>query len=442
MSPFKNSLKTPEEIELRKKRDELTGMKERCSDRESRFLALKSEIRAFERVYEEILGSRIVRLEDLEWQLNGLLQNSDSTEYASATPPLDAFAHFHHRTDLLDDTEMYANHSCKSMKSIYREVAKAIHPDLAPDESERLRRQELMAVANHAYGSGDRQTLENLLADWEEQGPEHSSELDVALELVRVIREIARAEQNLQALARQIDELKATDIYQFKIRVDEAGSDGRDLLTEMAAAVELEISRTLNRLAVLRGDEAGTGDRHGMPLETRIVSFPADRICGTLYERSKGSVDYRDWKRLGNACGAREVFLDKSLRLDVKGSSRNNPAFLTSLKPHDLQSLFLYEVDDGALPYLANLSGLEELYLSNTTVSDNGLRLLAPLRCLKRLYVYHTDISDSGLMNLVQLPGLVNLTCSGTATTEEGLSRLRRIMPRCKTVSFKWRYDT
>jgi hypothetical protein len=443
MSPFRNQLKTPEEIELEKKRAVLISLKEQCATREAAFLHLKSEIRMFEQVYEGILGARIAILEDLEWQLNGLLDNSDAAESVASPASSDAFACFHHRTDLLDD-ENDCDHDPASpprnLKSLYRAVAKAIHPDLAPDEDQRLRRQELMAVANHAYASGDRKVLEDIFFDWE-KGPELVSELDIAMELVRVIREIARQQQNIHALGGQIEELKATDIYNFKLRVDESLADGIDLLAEMAAALDLDIAKTRNRLAVLQGHEPGATNRSGTPLETRIIRFPVDTPCGTLFERSRSSVDFRDWHRVGSARGAKEVFLDKSVRLDIKSSPGTDLAFLDTLQSDDLQALFLYDVDDTALRHVVHLGGLEELYLSNTTVSDGGLRQLFPLNGLKRLYIYHTAISDYGLLNLIQLSGLKSLTCSGTCITEEGLNRFRQLMPRCKVVNFKWRYD-
>lgn len=219
MTPFHNQLKTPEEIELEKKRAELLLLKEQSAARESTFSHLKSEIRLFEQVYENVLGARIAILEDLEWQLNGLLDNTETAEPVASPTSNDAFAYFHHRTDLLDDdTEADSDPAAppRNLKSLYRAVAKAIHPDLAPDEGQRIRRQELMAIANHAYEMGDRKTLEDIFFDWE-KGPELVSELDVAMELVRVIREIARMQQNIHAIGCQIEELKATDIYNFKI---------------------------------------------------------------------------------------------------------------------------------------------------------------------------------------------------------------------------------
>ncbi|BCS53709.1 J domain-containing protein [Geobacter sp. SVR] len=440
MTPYKNRLKTPEEIELGKKRDELAKAQHRLAEWEQAYTELKSEIRSFEQVYAQVLGARISQLEDLEWQLNGLLEGEGEKGASVSSLNEEGFTQFQHRTDLLDDDfAPMPGGSQKSLKSLYREVAKAIHPDLASDDEERLRRQELMTEANRAYSAGDRTVLEEILSEWE-QGPEMVSGLDVAMELVRVIRLIARAEQNTQALIRQIKELKASDIYSFKIRVDEAAADGIDLMAEMAATVDLDIAKTRRRLAVLRGDGEKTEGTDGPPLETRLIRFPSEYSCGMLYERSSGSVDYRDWHRLGGARGVREVFLDKAVRLDVKGTTENEMRFLQALQPDDLQALFLYDINDSSLAYLSHLSGLQELYLSNTSVTDEGLCQLQALHGLRRLYIYHSAISDSGLLNLTQLSGLKWLTCSGTAITEEGLSVFRELLPACKAVSFEWRH--
>lgn len=440
MSPFRNRLKTPEEIELGLKRCELANVQCQLAEQENVFFALRSEIRTFEQRYEQILGGRIGELEDLEWQLNGLLGRGDEMPAGETIRSEENFSQFRHRTDLLDDDGEPERHAPqKSLKNLYREVAKAIHPDLAADEEERLRRQELMSVANHAYDVGDRKTLEDILCDWE-QGPELISGMDVAMELVRVIRQIARARQNIHAALLQIEELKQTDIYRFKLRVDEAQADGIDLLAEMAATVDLDIIKIKNRLSLLRGDGHDAKEKGMPPLETRLIRFPPEQHCGSLYVRRAGSVDYRDWQRLGNARGVREIFLEQAVRLDVKGTTELETRFLESLQPDDLQALFLYDIDDSALKYLAHLSGLQELYLSNTTVSDQGLLQLMPLQGLRRLYIYHTAISDVGLYHLSGLSGLKWLTCSGTGITVSGMAKFRQMLSGCKAVSFEWKH--
>lgn len=441
MTPFKNRLKTPEEVELEHKYQLLAGVKADLHRREQEYSRLKSEIRKFEQMYEEMLGFRIQTLEDLEWQLMGLLGESKANGPAQSLkqqPP--SYTLFQHTTDLLDDEETPQDGANLSLKSLYRGVAKAVHPDLAADEAECLRRQELMALANEAYQSGNRQVLIDLLSEWEQAPVSYGSELDIALELVRVIRQLAAIQQNIHAVVRQTEELKQSDIYQFKLRVDDALSDGVDLLVDMAAAVDLDIARIRRRLSTVRGESAESAGEDAVPFETRIIRFPAGQNCGTLFIRKATSLDFRDWQRLGVARGAKEVFLDTSLRLDVKGDSGLDMSFLGEMQPNDLQALFLYGCDDTAIRHITHLTGLQELYLSDAEVTDQGLALLRPLPSLQRLSIYHTAIGDKGLLKLAKIPGLKWLTCSGTAATEEGLMKFRKAKPGCKTVNFKWRY--
>ncbi len=441
MTPFRNRLKTPEEIELDRKYGQLSEVKGELAVTERIYDALKNEIRLFEQVYEDILGVRIQTLEDLEWQLKGLLGEATVDESGSETIKQSTFTPLHNSTDLLDDDESTLDAgSSVSLKSLYRGVAKAVHPDLAADDADRLRRQELMAIANEAYRTGNRQVLSDLLSEWEQTPEPPGTELEIALELVRVIRQIAAVQQNIHAVLRQTDELKQTDIYIFKIRVNDALADGVDLLAEMADVIDLDISRIQRRLSALRGDSDDASGADAPLHETRVIRFPVDQNCGNLFIRKASSVDFRDWQRIGIARGIKEVFLDTAVRLDIKISEVATMKFITDLQPGDLQSLFLYNCDDIILSRIAHLTGLQELYLSDSTVTDQGLKLLLPLSSLQRISIYHTAIGDDGLFNLAQLPELKWLTCSETQATDEGLNQFRLFVPACKTVNFKWRY--
>jgi uncharacterized protein involved in exopolysaccharide biosynthesis len=62
MTPFRSRLKTPEEIELEHKYQQLVRVKADLQQREQDYNRLKSEIRMFEQVYEDVLGARIETL--------------------------------------------------------------------------------------------------------------------------------------------------------------------------------------------------------------------------------------------------------------------------------------------------------------------------------------------------------------------------------------------
>ena len=372
-------MKSPEEIELAKKRRELADLLEEQSQIERELAAIKSEIRIFEHTYEQMLGGRIAELEQLEWQISGLLGTGETEEehqkYFHTTEHDSSTSTFTRTTLLDDDPETTPIFEEKSLKALYREVAKSIHPDLASDDHERFKRQELMATANLAYQEGNRIQLQAILREWQ-LGPKTAKGLDIGSELIRLIRQIAYTRQNIKELIRRIDELRRSDIYRFRQRVDDGLQDGIDLLAEMAATVDLDIAKARKRLALLSGIEEAPEDQHSPPLETRIIRFPSEKSCGALYMRGISSVDYRDWQKLGSAKGPREIPLDKGLRLDVRGDGEGGIDLLALLQPNDLQALFLYDVGDDALARICNLTGLEELYLSNTTVSDEGLKKL------------------------------------------------------------------
>lgn len=439
-------MKTPEEIELNEKRKILAELLEEQSDREREFATIKAEIRLFERAYEQVLGGRIAELEQLEWQISGLLGSKERKEEhhkyfhtAESGAPFSTGTTRHLDEDIDITSKVAAE---KSLKTLYRKVAKAIHPDLATDDEEKSRRQELMAVANLAYQEGDRSRLNKVLKEWQ-MGPETAKGIDIGAELIRLIRRIAQTRQNIKDLIERIEELRSSDIYCFRQRVDDGLADGIDYLAEMAATVDLDIAKARKRLAVLQGNPEPVEELKVPALETRIIRFPADVSCGLLYLRAISSMDYRDWQKLGPARGAQKIPLDKGVRLDLRGDGNGSCSmeFLELLQPDDLQALFLYDVGNEALGWLSRLNGLQELYLSNSSITDDGLKELACLSGLRRLYIYHTEITDEGLENLCALKSLRWLTLSGTHVTDEGLAAFRSSMPSCRAITFKWRYE-
>lgn len=433
----RHRLKFPEEIELEQKQAELARLRSEHAASQHTLDKVKQEIRLFEKVYDQVLGQRIAELEKLEKQLRDLDGGGKNRSERKNAPSTEEWHGRLHAGDSLEEEEPAADMAKNSIKALYREVAKAIHPDLAMDNEERVRRHELMAFANRAYADDDRRALLEILREWE-QGPEKIQGGDTGAELVRVIRLIARERQEILAEHTRIKELKDSDICRFKLKVDDALANHIDLLAEMAATVDLDIVKARNRLADLVGE--GAPPVQTSPLQqTRRICFPTDTSCGVLYIRNRNSANYSDWQKFCAAKGCREIPAAKAVRLDVKDHPAARLSYLQHLQPNDLQSLFLYEVDDSFLDNIGHLTGLEELYLSDSTVNDDDLKKLARLKNLQRLYLYHTDITDAGLLHLYELKGLKGLTCSGNNITNEGLARLQKAIPGVKTINFGWR---
>jgi hypothetical protein len=63
-----------------------------------------------------------------------------------------------------------------------------------------------------------------------------------------VIRRISQARGRLAEIEAELQELLRSDLYQLKVRLDEAQSHGRDVLKEMVQKVEDQIAQAKRRL--------------------------------------------------------------------------------------------------------------------------------------------------------------------------------------------------
>jgi hypothetical protein len=138
-----------------------------------------------------------------------------------------------------------------AVRRLFRDVAKAIHPDLAGDELARDRRHSLMVEANRAYALGDAEQLRWILQAWE-RSPEavQGSEPD-ALRL-RLVRRVAQIEEQLEMLAAELADLQASPLWKLKAMVDEAAAKGKDLVREMVVRLQRDIMVASNRLDAMR----------------------------------------------------------------------------------------------------------------------------------------------------------------------------------------------
>ena len=152
-----------------------------------------------------------------------------------------------------EDGSVQEFHAPASLKSLYREVAKRVHPDLAADESDRRKRELLMKQANDAYQRGDHDALRKILEDYE-TSPESVQGGDLAANLLRVTRQITQVNIRLSQIDIEIEKLTSSDIGKLKSRSDAAFAAGEDLLAQMAADLRTRIE-TARREQAARNTE-------------------------------------------------------------------------------------------------------------------------------------------------------------------------------------------
>lgn len=243
---------TPEEKELARKLAELTILEGELAQRELDLATLQAELHAFERRYLRIVGIRYAELDEIDAQIaeasaEASPKSSEAQERASQaraqaneSAQASKIAQKPGRRDKFTPSD--------ALKKLYREVAKCIHPDLATDDNDRVRRQRFMAEANQAYEDGDEARLREVLREWE-SSPEAVKGDGVGAELIRVIRKIAQIGRRLQAIESIIGQLRLSDLYRLKGEAERTEAEGRDLLAEMASRLDQQIADAKNRLA-------------------------------------------------------------------------------------------------------------------------------------------------------------------------------------------------
>ena len=153
--PGREQIEKPEERELENKKAELASLEAELVQRELDFATLRTELRSVESRYLGTVGLLYAELDQIEAQI---------AEAEARRRPSDVGAQDHAtraRTQAEESaqTARTAGESkskpTESLKKLFREVAKRIHPDLATNDDDRARRQKLMAEANRAYEEGD-----------------------------------------------------------------------------------------------------------------------------------------------------------------------------------------------------------------------------------------------------------------------------------------------
>lgn len=109
-------------------------------------------------------------------------------------------------------------------------------------------------------------------------------------------------------------------------------------------------------------------------------------------------------------------------------SSSDVCEFLSQLPYLKLVRLTEHQVDDAVLIELGRLANLQELTLSNSTVSDRGLRQLLANKNLKKLYLEGCGLTDESLEIVSQMSILEDLGLrDNTLLTDRGLGNLSRL---------------
>ena len=233
--------------------EEIIAKREIIADLSEEVSSLKNELAVFEAEYHGRIGVLYVKLDELELAIKEYLKRIEllksgkvknlvdlekeieeqfKTDYQKIKEEKEEAEQYSEEYERVKEKPELDEESEKRLKSLYRELAKKYHPDMARTPEDKERFHEIMAEINQAYNDKDLQQLEELAVRLKTPEVVYYEETLVE-EYERSLRESEKLDEIISRLEAELDAIRNSDTFKFKIKVDEAGAEGRDLLKEM-----------------------------------------------------------------------------------------------------------------------------------------------------------------------------------------------------------------
>lgn len=244
-------LPDPDAVALLDKREQLAAVRTELAERESELAEIRAQLKAFEGRYLRQVGVLYAELDELEARIAERevdLYDSDSARQRAEEAR--QRAQETHDAAFGDAREAEEFDPPPSLKALFRDLAKRIHPDFARDDAEQRYFTLLMARANQAYSRGDAETLQRLLDDHREIHAAGGGE-SVSAELLRITRQIQHAQRDIARLDIARQAVLSSELAQLHLDAEAAAREHRDLLTELATGLREQIGDAERRLELV-----------------------------------------------------------------------------------------------------------------------------------------------------------------------------------------------
>jgi flagellar hook-basal body complex protein FliE len=244
----------PEEIELNRLESEQAILEDEVANAELTLETLKVETAWFQYQYYQTVARLYLELDRLAAQIaraEAGLDLNDAEAQAQADAAEQQAQKSAEEAGLTEKHPPPLPEITPELKQAFRQAAKLMHPDRATTETERKRRNVIMAQVNVAYAKGEQATIEKLMLEFG-QDPEAITGTDVASRLVKVIRRIAQLRRRMTEAEQEIAALKSGELYDLMVTVTEANAAGGDSLGDLAQHIMQQISERKIELEMIR----------------------------------------------------------------------------------------------------------------------------------------------------------------------------------------------
>ena len=242
---------SPEEEKLERKRRELPGLLSELAERELSLVSLKAALAAFEGQYLREVGVLYAELDEWNAKIAELIAKTDNTSEAqSAAAQARKQAKETYAAAHGEPSKVASFTPSPELKKLFREVVNCVHPDRATGDADRTLRERLMKQANDAYSRGETDTLRKILDEYA-SSPESVKGVGVAAELEKIIREIEQVSRRIAQMGSEIADLNSSPMAKLFARNEQARSQGRSLLAEMATDNKRRIDLARRQFEIL-----------------------------------------------------------------------------------------------------------------------------------------------------------------------------------------------
>ena len=135
------------------------------------------------------------------------------------------------------------------IRGLFRQLAKRFHPDLTADPDEKKQREKVMAYVNAAYSARDLEALLKL-AEAPDIAKVNGS-LSQAKQIEQIRAELKRLDVVINELENTIRQIDISPIMQLRLETRLARRAGKELLSDMASDVDVQIKDLEEHLIVL-----------------------------------------------------------------------------------------------------------------------------------------------------------------------------------------------
>ncbi len=258
---------TPEEREYARYLGEVEVRKRQVADLQADFQLLKEKLGSFNAEYYTRVGVLFVELDEINLSIEEYEYRIARLQSHPDTAPDDleqeARDHFSEKREEVhqdeEETRRYERtyreeqhrpqlneRSESTLKSLFRDLAKRFHPDLARTDAERQQRDAIMKRVNAAFHERDIEELESISSEtvFEDAAFESRSLGD---KLIWAIREVSRLDELIVSIAAERETLLTRDLAQLWQR-QEAGDD---VINRLEQNARRDVERAQQRLQQL-----------------------------------------------------------------------------------------------------------------------------------------------------------------------------------------------